>query len=111
MSKNKLLLFFLVILSSTLILSACGTKDTVDTSAKESVQTDEIVNASFKVDDMYCASCPFVVESAVKRVEGVHQAKVNAEGSTGTVNVQFDKSKTDLKSIQQTVSDLGYAIE
>jgi copper chaperone CopZ len=111
MNKNKLLLFVLTILSSALILSACGTKDTAVATAKESVQSAEIVSASFEVDGMYCASCPFVVESAIKRIDGVKQAKVKAEGPSGTVNVQFDKNKTDLASIQQSVLDLGYEVQ
>jgi copper chaperone CopZ len=111
MSKNKLLFLVLAIVSSVLILSACGTKGTVDTTAQETVQSNGIVNATFKVDGMYCASCPFVVESTVKRVEGVKEAKVEAEGPTGTVSVQFDKSKTDLESIQQSVLDLGYEVQ
>jgi copper chaperone CopZ len=61
---------------------------------------------------MDCSSCPFVVKSALERVEGVKTVEVTiTEGAQGTAKVVFDASKTDVKSLKNTVLELGYGVK
>lgn len=67
--------------------------------------------ATFTVTELYCASCPFVIQSAMERVGGVKHVTIETKGSTGKVTVSFDQSKTDLQTIEKAVSDLGYGVK
>lgn len=60
---------------------------------------------------MYCASCPFVVESAINKVDGVNNVIIETKGTEGTVTVSYDDVKTDIKIIQESVLDLGYGVK
>ncbi|WP_083390581.1 cation transporter [Cytobacillus oceanisediminis] len=58
-----------------------------------------------------CSSCPFVVESAIKKVDGVKEVTIETKGTEGDVTVSFDDAKTDINRIQKAVSDLGYGVK
>ncbi|MBU8763709.1 cation transporter [Micrococcus luteus] len=110
MEISKMTLFIVGMLTFAIIVSACGSSNE-RTSTLTTVKTENIEKASFEVTGLTCASCDFVVESAIKRVDGVQNVHVKSDSSTGTARVEFDKSKTDLKTIQKTVLDLGYGIQ
>lgn len=95
----------MALLSFLLILSACSNEKEVQNTSdgKEKV--------SFTVTDMYCSSCPFVVESAIKKVDGVKEVTIETKGTEGEVTVSFDDAKTDINRIQKAVSDLGYGVK
>jgi copper chaperone CopZ len=109
----KTIIISLFIVLSMILLSACAnnTESANLVSASETTIAANVESAEFKVTGMYCASCPFVVKSAVNRVKGVQSIEINEKGSSGTVKVKFDNSKTDLNSIKQTVLDLGYGVD
>ncbi|KJE26922.1 heavy-metal-associated domain protein [Geobacillus kaustophilus] len=95
---------FSVFFALLLFLSACNnTKNAATTSSDQSV--------SFTVTKMYCTSCPFVVENAIKSVDGVHNVTVKSIGTEGRVTVFFDDTKTDVKTIKKSVLELGYGIK
>jgi mercuric ion binding protein len=58
------------------------------------------------VENMTCASCPYIVRTAIASVPGV--AKVNVSYETGTVVVTFDDAKTTTQAIAQSSIDAGY---
>lgn len=97
--------FMMALLSFLLILSACTNEQEVQTTSDGKEKT------SFIVTDMYCSSCPFVVESAIKKVDGVKEVTIETKGTEGEVTVAFDDTKTDVNTIQKAVSDLGYGIK
>jgi copper chaperone CopZ len=109
----KTVIISLFIVLSMILLSACGnmTESANSASGSEATIAANLESAEFTVTGMYCASCPFVVKSAIDRVKGVQSSNIKEEGSSGTVKVQFDNSKTDLNTIKQTVLDLGYGVE
>ena len=87
-----------------LFISACSNPKDIDiTSSNQSI--------SFTVTKMYCTSCPFVVENAIKRVNGVHSVTVKPTGPKGRVTVFFDDTKTDMETIKKSVLELGYGVE
>ena len=58
------------------------------------------------VQGMSCPSCPYQVESALKKVEGVISAKASlAEGSA---LVKYDDAKTDLAALTKATEDVGF---
>lgn len=75
---------------------------------------DTTENATFTVTKMYCSSCSFVVKSSIEHVAGVNNVIVNLDGNDNTkgiIKVTFDKTKTDINKIKQSVLDLGYDVE
>lgn len=60
------------------------------------------------LEPLTCPSCIKKIESALKRLDGVTEAKVLF--NSGKVRAQFDESKVSSEEISQTVSGLGYPI-
>jgi len=64
---------------------------------------------TFSVPGMTCASCPFIVESAMSGVEGVIQ--VSADADTRTALVVFDDAITSTEDIAFASTSAGYEAE
>jgi copper chaperone CopZ len=108
--KRKVI-FPLFIVLSVIFLSACGSKTTSTDVASKTATAANVESAQFTVTGMYCASCPYVVKSAIERVDGVYSIEMTEKGDTGIVDVKFDQSKTDITSIKNTVLELGYGVK
>ena len=61
---------------------------------------------TFSVPGMTCASCPFIVESAMSGVEGV--LTVSADADTRTALVIFDDAITNAEDIAFASTSAGY---
>ena len=55
---------------------------------------------------MYCASCPFIVQSAISAVDGVEQVEADLETRTATVT--FDDGATTVDAIIAASTNAGY---
>ena len=64
---------------------------------------------TFSVPGMTCASCPFIVESAMIGVEGV--VTVSADANTRTALVIFDDAITNADDIAFASTSAGYEAE
>ena len=64
---------------------------------------------TFSVPGMTCASCPFIVESAMGEVEGV--ISVNADSDTRTALVVFDDALASAEDIAFASTSAGYEAE
>lgn len=64
---------------------------------------------TFSVPGMTCASCPFIVESAMSGVEGVIQ--VSADAGTRTAVVVFDDDIANAEDIAFASTAAGYEAE
>lgn len=62
--------------------------------------------ATLHVDNMTCASCPYIVEKALTRVGGVAAVEVSYENSTATVT--FDDARTDINALTRATANAGY---
>lgn len=58
------------------------------------------------VEGMTCASCPYIVEKALERVEGVADANVSYEKSTAVVH--FDGARTNTEALTRATAAAGY---
>ena len=61
---------------------------------------------SLEVDNMTCMSCPYQVQSALKRVEGVIDAEASLD--TGQAVVTFDDSVTNIVALTEATTNAGY---
>jgi len=68
-------------------------------------QSETIKIEKFKVYGN-CGMCEKRIEKAAKSVDGVTSADWDKE--TGSIEVSFDKSKTDVDKIQIAIADIGH---
>jgi mercuric ion binding protein len=61
---------------------------------------------TFAVDNMTCASCPYIVKSSMSQVPGVAKVVVSFEAKTATVT--FDDAKTTPDVIAAASKNAGY---
>jgi Cd2+/Zn2+-exporting ATPase len=66
-------------------------------------------NITLKITGLDCADCAFKFESAVLKLKGVTDAKLNFASSK--LKVSFDSTQINLKDIQKLAVDFGYAAE
>lgn len=61
---------------------------------------------TFAVDNMTCASCPFIVKSSMSAVSGVAKVAVSFQAKSATVT--FDDAKTNPDAIGAASMNAGY---
>ena len=61
---------------------------------------------TFAVDNMTCASCPYIVKESMAAVPGVGKVVVSFQAKTATVT--FDDTKTNLDAIATASLNAGY---
>lgn len=61
---------------------------------------------TFAVDNMTCASCPYIVKTSMATVPGVTKVAVSFEAKTATVT--FDDGKTNPDAIAAASMNAGY---
>ncbi len=66
----------------------------------------EGASAQIPVSGMTCFSCEIAVESAVKKLDGIHEVKASAKNAL--VLVSYDASKTSLEEIRDVINRTGY---
>ena len=61
---------------------------------------------TLQVEDMTCASCPYIVEKTLQRVEGVAAVTVSYEKRTAVV--RFDDARTGTDALTRATAAAGY---
>jgi mercuric ion binding protein len=61
---------------------------------------------TFAVDNMTCASCPYIVKTSMTQVPGVENVVVSFETKTATVT--FDDARTNPDAIAAASINAGY---
>jgi mercuric ion binding protein len=61
---------------------------------------------TFAVDNMTCASCPYIVKNSMTAVPGVARVAVSLQARTATVT--FDDAKTTPDAIAAASANAGY---
>lgn len=62
--------------------------------------------ATLAVDGMTCASCPYIVRTALSKVPGVSKAEVSLADRKAVVS--FDDTKTTATALAQAASAAGF---
>lgn len=58
------------------------------------------------VENMTCASCPYIVKKTLAAVPGVSNAEVSFEDKTATIT--FDDEKTSVTALTEATANAGY---
>ena len=66
----------------------------------------KLAKRSFLIKGMHCASCVYVLEQALKNVDGVSEASVNLATTKATVT--YDPQKVGDEHLSSAVSNVGY---
>lgn len=70
------------------------------------VAADPINKVTLGVQGMTCAACPITVKTALKRVSGVSDVKVDYK--TGIAEVNYDPKKTSPDELAKAVTSVGF---
>lgn len=63
-------------------------------------------STTLSVEGMTCAACAWLIEQQLMRLNGVHNAQVNA--TTERVSIRWDEQQVKLSSLLQEIAGLGY---
>lgn len=101
MTRKKIIFLFLT--SSSLLFVACDAKN-----AKTeviTVKSSNLMKETVAVKGMTCVGCETRFEKSILKMKGV--VKFKASSQNNTASLEFDKSKTDLKTVQNTLTKLS----
>ncbi len=62
---------------------------------------------TYKIRGMHCASCANIIESTLKKEEGVESIEVNV--GMETAKIAFDETKTNVTKLTKKIKPLGYS--
>jgi copper chaperone len=65
-------------------------------------------NVTLKVEGMTCTGCEQRLGTALRRVEGVSEAK--ADHRTGELTIRYDPETTDREALEERVVTAGYEV-
>ncbi len=103
--KFKNILYVLLIIISTSFLTSCTSSDK---KAKKVivVKESDIVKKNISVNGMTCVGCEVTLEESISKIEGV--VSVKASHKENKAIIEFDSTKTDIKTIKKTIKKAGY---
>ncbi len=70
------------------------------------IRQSDIVSKSLEVKGMTCVGCEVTLEENISKIEGV--VSVKASHSKDEAIIEFDTTKTDLRSIARKIKESGY---
>ena len=77
------------------------------TPVQQAAATDRTV--TLQVDNMYCASCPYIVKKTLAAVPGVKDVSVSYKNKTAVVI--FDSARTNVAALTDATFEMGYPSE
>ncbi len=75
-------------------------------SSDPAVDRQDLQTVRLSVDNMWCPSCPYIVQQALMAAPGVVDAKVS--GRTETAIVTFDPTKASISDLTAATERYGY---
>ena len=61
---------------------------------------------TLKIDNLFCASCPYIVKKVLAKVPGVRTVKVNFMNKTALVT--FDDGKANVAALTAATTNVGF---
>ena len=98
MTHKNIIFLFLI----SLLFVACDSKTTK--TEVITVKASNLVKATVPVRGMTCVGCETRLEKSILKMEGVVRFKASSQNNSATL--EFDKSKTDLKTVQKSLKTL-----
>lgn len=68
-----------------------------------------MINQTYKIKGMHCASCAGIIERVFKKMDGVSSAEVNY--ATESTKVSFDEAKISPNKLSEKIEHLGYSLD
>ncbi len=62
---------------------------------------------TLKIDNLFCASCPYIVKQVLAEVPGVRTVKVSFKNKTALV--KFDDGKTNVAALTAATTNVGFS--
>lgn len=94
---------FLLLTSFSLLFTACDSKK--PKTEVITVKASNLVKETVAVKGMTCVGCETRFEKAILEMDGVLTFKASSKNNTATL--EFDKTKTDLSTVQKALTKLG----
>lgn len=73
-----------------------------------SKESNYMINKTYKIKGMHCASCAGIIERTFKKIDGVESVEVNYVTETAKIN--FDENKNKPEIFSQKIEPLGYSL-
>jgi mercuric ion binding protein len=66
--------------------------------------------ATLRIENMYCASCPFIVKQTLASVPGVTNVEISYEPATAVAMaiVDYEDTKADVTALTAATSSVGF---
>lgn len=66
--------------------------------------------ATLRIDNMYCASCPFIVKQTLAGLPGVRLVEVSYDNAAAVAVavVVYEDNETDIAALTTATSDIGF---
>jgi mercuric ion binding protein len=93
------------ILLTSLALVAAGPLQG-EAAERVTLATQSLQTVTLDVQNMSCSACPIAVRTALRRVPGVVDAKVDFESKTAVVT--FDPAKTNVEALTRATAEVGF---
>ena len=103
--KIKNTAFVLLAMISFSILPSCSLSNKKNEKAIV-IKESDIVRKSIGVNGMTCVGCEVTLEQNISKIEGV--VSVKASHTEKKATIEFDSTKTDIKTITKTIKETGY---
>ena len=100
MTSKKII--FTLLISTLLFFVACGSSSTTEVIH---VKASDLVKETVKVKGMTCVGCETRYEKAILKMDGVVRFKASSVDNTAVL--EFDKSKTNLDTVQKALDKLS----
>lgn len=68
----------------------------------------EFKTVEIKTKGMFCSHCENTVKASINKLDGIKE--VIADAKTNTAKVTFDESRTNIKAIENAITDAGYGV-
>jgi Cu2+-exporting ATPase/Cu+-exporting ATPase len=68
-----------------------------------------LIKEKLKIQGMHCASCANIIETRLKKVEGVNSISVNF--ATEMANIEYQQDKVNLNDLNKKIDQLGYSFD
>ena len=72
------------------------------------ISPDNLTKIEFEIDGMTCENCEKHVTHEIRLLEGIGRTEVSY--SLGNAIVEFDKTATDMKEIEEAINSTGYHV-
>jgi mercuric ion transport protein len=72
------------------------------------VNATNVEKAAFEIEGMTCQACEQHIIHSVNQLDGI--VEIQSSYANGNAEVEFDKSKTTIKQIEEAINSTGYSV-